>query len=229
MFGFRALGTHPGAHVFEFGADEPLAPPLRLFGDLLPEGAGFEVGGVVARMRKRFALRDLDDPRGNRLQKIPVVRDEDQRSRKALQKFLQPPDRFGVEVVGGLVEQEEVGLRGQRPAERDATLLAAGQRADHRVERWRGQCPRFRLDPRLQIPSGGMLDEVEQFGHLGLAPLARLVALHPAHEIRRARLDVLQNRPAPIKLEFLRQIPDPQPATTGNPAGIRFIFSGQNF
>jgi len=67
MFGFRSLGAHSGPHVFELGADEPLAPPLGLLGDLLPKRPGFQVGGVVSRMGKRFPLRDLDDPRGNRL------------------------------------------------------------------------------------------------------------------------------------------------------------------
>jgi hypothetical protein len=43
---------------------------------------------------------------------------------------LEPRDRFGVEVVGGLVEQQHVGLLEQEPAERHSALLAAGQRRD---------------------------------------------------------------------------------------------------
>ena len=42
---------------------------------------------------------------------------------------LEPLDRLGVEVVGRLVEQQQVGLAQQQPAERDAAALAARERA----------------------------------------------------------------------------------------------------
>ncbi len=38
---------------------------------------------------------------------------------------LEPGDALGIEMVGGLVEQEDVGLGKQQLAERDAPLLAA--------------------------------------------------------------------------------------------------------
>jgi hypothetical protein len=44
-----------------------------------------------------------------------------------LQVVLQPRHGLGVEVVGGLVEQQDVGLLQQQPAERHAAPLAAGE------------------------------------------------------------------------------------------------------
>ena len=43
----------------------------------------------------------------------------------------QPGDALDVEVVGRLVEQEEVGRGHQQGGERDAAALSAGERADH--------------------------------------------------------------------------------------------------
>ncbi|OIQ96268.1 hypothetical protein GALL_217880 [mine drainage metagenome] len=51
-------------------------------------------------------------------------------AREAGEELLQPFHRFGVEVVGRLVEQQHVGLGQQQPTERDAALLAARERAD---------------------------------------------------------------------------------------------------
>ena len=77
-------------------------------------------------MGKRAALVDLDDPRGDDVEEVAVVRDEDHRAGKALQIVLQPADRFGVEMVRRLVEQQQVRLAGERAAERDPALFAAG-------------------------------------------------------------------------------------------------------
>ena len=51
----------------------------------------------------------------------------------------QPQDRVVVEVVGGLIEQECVGLLEQNPGELDPTTLTARERADRLVEDAVGQ------------------------------------------------------------------------------------------
>ena len=68
------------------------------------------------------------------------------------QMAFEPIDGLGVEMVGRLVEQQEVGLLEQKPAERDAAPFAARQlrhvgivgRAAERVHRL--------LDLALEIP-----------------------------------------------------------------------------
>jgi hypothetical protein len=47
-----------------------------------------------------------------------------------LQEALQPVDRLDVQVVGRLVQQQQVGLRDQRPRQQHAPLHAAGQRGE---------------------------------------------------------------------------------------------------
>ena len=44
--------------------------------------------------------------------------------------LLEPEHRLGVEVVGGLVEQEQVGLLQQQLAQGDATTLTTGEHGD---------------------------------------------------------------------------------------------------
>jgi len=44
--------------------------------------------------------------------------------------LLEPEHALGVEVVGGFVEQEQVGLLEQEPAEGDAATLAPGELGD---------------------------------------------------------------------------------------------------
>ena len=61
------------------------------------------------------------------LQEAAVVRDEDQRGGGAIELVLQPLDRGQVEMVGRLVEQQDVRLGRQHAGECGAPRLAAGQ------------------------------------------------------------------------------------------------------
>jgi len=69
------------------------------------------------------------------LKEIPVVRNGDDSARVLFQVLLQPEHALGIEVVRGLVEQQQVGLGEQQPAQCDPALLATGQYAHVRV--WR--------------------------------------------------------------------------------------------
>ena len=62
------------------------------------------------------------------------MRDEHDRGVEAGQRLLEPLERLDVEVVGGLVEQQQVGLGGERARERRARQLAAGERRERAVE-----------------------------------------------------------------------------------------------
>ena len=53
--------------------------------------------------------------------------DDEQRRRIMREMLLQPERAFEVEIVGRLVEQQQVGLREQRRGERDAHAPAAGK------------------------------------------------------------------------------------------------------
>ena len=87
---------------------------------------------VVALPRDAGAAVELEDPAGDVVEEVAVVGDGDDRARVLLQEALEPRHRLGVEVVGGLVEQQQVGLLQQQPAERDAAPLAAREGASRR-------------------------------------------------------------------------------------------------
>ncbi len=157
-----ALRPDARADPVQFLAQEPLPPPLRLLGDLLPDGFGLQVGGVIARMRKAPAIGQLNDPRGDHIEEVAVVRDEDDGARKLVQKLLQPQNRLGIQVVGRLVQQQQIRLRRQGAAKSHAPLFAAGERPDQGVQRRRSQRGGGRLDAGLQLPAVRAIDLVQQ-------------------------------------------------------------------
>jgi hypothetical protein len=75
---------------------------------------------------------------------------------------LEPQHALGVEVVGRLVEQQQVGRLEQQLAQRDATALATGQVHDRLVRRRAAQRVHRLLDLAVELPRVGGLDLVEQ-------------------------------------------------------------------
>ena len=86
------------------------------------------VGGVVAAERGQPAVAEFPDPVDGRVEEGPVVRRDQQRAGALAQVVLQPLEGVEVEVVGRLVEQEQVGVRDDQAGQRRAGLLAAGHR-----------------------------------------------------------------------------------------------------
>src|SRR4051794_16153045 len=103
---------------------------LLLFLDALALGLSDQVVRVVPVVRNEAAAKEFDDAGGNAIEKVAVVRHDEAGARIRAQEILQPLDRLGIEVIGGLIENEEIGLRDERAAESHAALFAAAQRAD---------------------------------------------------------------------------------------------------
>ncbi len=82
-------------------------------------------GRVAHRPELRAAPVQLEDPGRHGLQEPAVVRDQQHRRAELGQRVLEPLDRHQIEVVGGLVEQEHVRPRDQRPRQRGARQLPA--------------------------------------------------------------------------------------------------------
>ena len=91
---------------------------------------GPDEGLVVSRVGLDRGVVDVDDRRGDVVEEPVVVRDHQRRPLEVLQELLEPADRHDVEVVGRLVEQQHVGLRGQHLREQHAELEAAGERGE---------------------------------------------------------------------------------------------------
>ncbi len=93
--------------------------------------------------------------------------DRDDGARKAQQELLEPVDALGIEVVGGLVEQQHVGPRKQHSAERNAALLAARKLADDRIPRGQAQGVGGDLELHLGVLAAGGGDLRLELGLLG--------------------------------------------------------------
>ena len=82
----------------------------------------------------RAARLELEHRGADRLEEPAVVGDHDDRGVERLELGLQPLERVDVEVVRRLVEQEQVGLGGERAGQRGARELAAGEARELAVE-----------------------------------------------------------------------------------------------
>ncbi len=72
------------------------------------------------------AVLDRDRPRADRLEQRPVVRDQDHGALEGEQRVLERLAALEVEMVGRLVEDQDVGAGGDEDRQRQAPLLAAG-------------------------------------------------------------------------------------------------------
>ena len=106
----RVLPGHVAADVFFlFGDDLHLSLVLDLL-MRLSLGADGGVLRIVARIR--FQLAGVQFPHGlrHRVEKVPVVRDDDDGAGKIGQRGFEPLDGFNVQVIGRLVEQQQARL-----------------------------------------------------------------------------------------------------------------------
>ncbi len=131
-------GAHP-AFVTGAARLDALADPALFLAELLVElgvGALFvfqrrllagQVLVVIAGPAGQFAAVQLDNAGRQGADEGPVVGNEHQGGGIAFEEGFQPADRVQVQVVGGLVQQQDVRLLDQRPGQQHAAFHAAGQ------------------------------------------------------------------------------------------------------
>ena len=90
--------------------------------------------------------------------------DDEQGTAEAGEVVLQPVEAAGVEVVGGLVEQQHVGLAEERRRQQRAGLLPTGQAVERAVggEVVDGEPAAHLLRARLGGPGAGRLGALER-------------------------------------------------------------------
>ena len=110
-------------------------------------------GRVVALERIAAAALDLQDPAGDVVEEVAVVGDDHHGAGIVVQRVLQPGDAFGIEVVGRFVQQQQIRLLQQQPAQRDAPPLAAGQRGDGGVRRRTAQRIQCDVHAPVEVPA----------------------------------------------------------------------------
>ena len=94
---------------------------------------------IVAGVAPELAPIDVHDRLHHPVQEIAVVRHHHQRAGVAPQPILQPDDRIEIEVVGRLVEQQQVRAAHQRLREVEPHAPAAREARDGLVELLRGE------------------------------------------------------------------------------------------
>ena len=114
-----------------------------------------------------MATVQFQNPLGGVVQEVAVVGDGHHSAGKALQELLQPVDAFRIQVVGGFVQQQHVGLAQQQAAQGHAALLATRQVLDHCIPGGQVQCicGQFQLQVGVFAARGG--NDGFQFGLLG--------------------------------------------------------------
>ena len=136
---FAALGALDGLLPVEgtelpddifLAADLLLLVQIGLHLCLADQGFLLAVGGVIAQVDASAAIFQLDDLRGDLVQEIPVVGHDDDRSFVVQQVIFKPGDAAHVQMVGGLVQKNDVGPGEQELAQGDAGLLASAQGGD---------------------------------------------------------------------------------------------------
>jgi len=157
------------------GETNPLELPLEgatagRVGLLLLGEAGLlllEPRRVVALPRQSRPSVELEDPARHVVEEVPVVGDRHDRSLVLVQKPLEPGHRLGVEVVGGLVQQEEIGPAEQQAAEGDPAPLAARERVHAGIAGREPEGVHGDLEGAVQLPGSDGLDAVLDLALLG--------------------------------------------------------------
>ena len=87
-----------------------------------------DVKAVVAAVKLRLPGRKVDRALHDAVEKIPVVADDEHCAAEMQQVRLEPLGRAQIEVVGRLVEQEDVRVLEDEPREVHARFFTAGER-----------------------------------------------------------------------------------------------------
>ncbi len=91
---------------------------------------------------------------------------QDDAAREVFQVMLQPGDALGVQVVGGFVQQQHVGLGQQQAGQGDAAALAAGELGDIGVIGRAAQGVHGHFDAAVDVPEVAGIQLFLERGHL---------------------------------------------------------------
>ena len=126
--GLARLGR--AADPFELVVDRLLLALLLALLLLQPLSFLLQIAGIIGFVDVVAAAIELEHPVHDIVEEVAVVGDEDDVAGIVDEMLFEPLHAFGVEMVGRLVEQQDVGLFEQQPGQRDAALLAAREIVD---------------------------------------------------------------------------------------------------
>ena len=130
-------------------------------------GLLLQPGAVVALPGDAFAAVELENPAGHMVEEVAVVGDGDDGAFVLLQVLLEPIDTLGIEVVGGLVEQQDVGLLQEQAAEGHAAALATAEVLHQLVLVGAAEGVHSALELLVEVPGIVSLEEFCKFSLTG--------------------------------------------------------------
>ena len=164
----------------------------------------------------------FEDGVAHHFQEEPVVGDHQQGGLGPGEKSFQPFDHAEVEVVGGLVEQEEVRLFDEAFGEGDPALLAAAQLVDEPVRVVQAQFSEDFLGLRLVAPGvspvHGIVGRLKGFGIVALCGV--LVLADGAHGVVVGLEEVGKDGAVEVEAVVLGEVGHPGLAVEGDGAPV---------
>ena len=151
-----------------------------------------------------------------------VVRDHEQRGLGPGEEALQPLNHAEVEVVGGLVQEQQVRLLDEALGQRDPALFSAAEVVHETIGVVEAEFSEDFLGLRLVAPSvgpvHGVVSGLQGFGVLALGGL--LVLANGAHGVVVRFKQVGENRPVEVEPVVLGEVGNAGLPVEGHGAGI---------
>ena len=197
--GLAGPGGRPAAKPGQFLAQQVAPSPVGGLGDPGPFRPGQHIRGVPPVVGVHLPVGQFPGPVAHRIQEPAVVGHRNQCLRPPGQVLGQPVDSLNVQVVGGLVQEQQVVLADQDRGQRDPPGLAAGE----------------------PVRRGGQVHPGQQGGQHGPGPgVGRPGVLGQVADHDRGH--------GAGQLTALGQHPGPQPPGAGRPAAVQRLGPGQH-
>ncbi len=193
---------------------------------------------VIAAILFNACRGHLENTVGGLIEKITIVRDNHGRAFPLAEIPFQPFNGAHVEMVGRLVEQEQVGVRKEQAGQEGTRALSAGEvvKAERVIIRRKTEAGQNLADTRLvgvaAAPLKIMLenavffeDRLSPLGH-GMFEAIKFFLL--LDDFRENGFGHLPERPRHLEVGLLGEIADPQPPGTVETARGGFILPGQD-
>ena len=147
---------------FQFLRKDSLPRRLLLFDDTQNLLFLLQPAAVVAFERDAAAVFDFQNPLRDVVEEVTVMRHDDDSAFVFTQRLFKPCDRFGVQMVGRFVQQQQIWLGQQRFTQGDTAAFTAGQLRHIRVVRRQDQRGTRNVQQMVDVPSVQTVDFVLQ-------------------------------------------------------------------
>ena len=164
---FRLAGLRAGTDPLKLARHRLLPAILRALRDRRTRLFLLQPFGIVSFPGDAVSVVEFQDPLGHVVQKVAVVRHRDDRARVTRKMLLQPLHALGIQMIGRLVQQQNVGFLKQQARKRDPALFSARKVIDDLVRRRTTQRVHRHLDLRSHIPRAERIDLFLQLSLLG--------------------------------------------------------------